>query len=152
MDIHTYLKEWAINYFKHRDIIPKNIEKVEDMGERVLIWYKERMEIILPIADLADFNIAHKSHEFINLIIFNTHKNFETLLKNWEDFIEFKNLKIFFINPFSEADHKWIISPSVHARISDESSLKRGLQSIFETVPTLTDEELEENIKAIEKI
>lgn len=152
MDIHTYLKEWAINYFKHRDIIPQAIEKIEPSDNKVLIKYKDRTEVILPLGNLADFNVSQKSDEFISLIVFNTSKNFDTLLRNWADFLEFKNLKLFFINPFSEAEHKWIIAPAVHARISDESSLKKGLQSIFETVPTLSEEELEENIKSIEKL
>jgi len=152
MDIHTYLKEWAINYFRNRDLIPGNIEKIEEQDAQVIIKYKDRMEIVQPLGNLAASNVSQKSDEHINLIVFNTHKNFETLLRNWEDFTEFKNLKIFFINPFSEADHKWIIVPAVHARISDETSLKKGLQSIFETVPTISEKELEENIKSIEKL
>lgn len=151
MDIHTYLKEWAVNYFKNRDLIPGNIEKIES-NDKIIIKYKDRTETIKPLGNLADFNVSQKSDEFISLIVFNTSKNFETLLRNWEDFIEFRNLKIFFINPFSEADHKWVIAPAVHARISDENSLKKGLQSIFETVPTISENELEENIKSIEKL
>ncbi len=152
MDIQSYLKEWALNYFKNRDLIARNIEKIDSNDGDLVIKYKDRTETVKPLGNLSDFNVKQKSNDYINLICFNTRNNFDFLLKNWEDFIEFLNLKILFINPFSETEHKWIISPSVHVRISDDQSLKKGLLAIFETVSVLHDEEIGDNIKNIERL
>lgn len=151
MDIHTYLKEWAVQYFKNRDIVAQKITAIEQKKDAVLIKYNDHEELILPYGNLEEFK-EQPSEKCINIVAFNVHKNFKVLLAKWDLLVKFPNLKIFFINPFSEADHKWIIAPAVHHRISDGASLKRGLQAMFETVPTITEEELEENIKTIQSL
>ncbi|MBI2545613.1 hypothetical protein HYV81_00340 [Candidatus Woesearchaeota archaeon] len=151
MDIHTYLKEWAVQYFRNKDIVARNIVSVEQGKDVVILKYKDHEEQIMPLGSLEEFN-EQPSQDFIDIIVFNSHKNFKVLLDSWEHFIRFPNLKLFFINPFSEADHKWIVSPAIHHRVSDEASLKRGLQAMFDTVATLDEAELKENLEAIESL
>jgi hypothetical protein len=41
---------------------------------------------------------------------------------------------MYFVNPESATDKKWMIYPHTHHKISDPSSLKLGLESLFSTV------------------
>ncbi|MBS3098379.1 hypothetical protein J4209_06315 [Candidatus Woesearchaeota archaeon] len=76
----------------------------------------------------------------ISLVIFNSKNNFNAVVDNWKKFINFKYFNIYFVNPFSQLDKKWIIYPHTHNRICEESSLKLGLKSMFEMVEPIGEE------------
>jgi len=85
--------------------------------------------------------LNEKKH--FGLIVFNTKENFDIIIENWDKLIKFNFLTIYFVNPFSSLDKKWIINPSVHHKICDESSLKLGLKSMFESVDVITEKEID---------
>ena len=43
-------------------------------------------------------------------------------------------MKMIFANP-SQPHKKWMINPMAHAKVCDESSLKRGLYALAEEAP-----------------
>ena len=71
-------------------------------------------------------------------------KNLDELYDNWDKYASIVSLKVYFINPSSSLEKKWVISPYVHSKISDKSSLKAGLNALFETVEPV----LQENVQS----
>lgn len=150
--IHDLLVEWTINYAKNRDVIDKNIETIEKDREGYDLFVKrkdrEQLFIITPfIKDINEVIGKLSPDKHISLVVFNSNGNFEVIARNWSKFIELKNFNIYFVNPFSQSDKKWIIYPYTHARISDSNSLERGLKSMFEMVEPITEEQLKTRLK-----
>lgn len=150
--IYDYLIEWTINYVKNRDVIDKKIENIEKNKEGYDIFVKrvdkEQFFIIRPfIKDIDEIIEKLRADKNISLVVFNSNENFEIIVENWNKFVDFKNFNIYFVNPFSQLDKKWIIYPYTHARISDSSSLERGLRSMFEMVEPITEEQLKIKVK-----
>ena len=65
----------------------------------------------------------------------------------WALLIKYQLLNIFFVNPFSNLDKRWIIYPYTHARIAEPEALETGLASIAENVEMISREEFEKRIK-----
>ena len=144
---HDILAEWAVNYIKNKDIIERKIENIEKNSEGYDIFVKrkdkEQYFIIMPfINDISEIMGKLSPDKSISLVVFNSHENFEMIVKNWGKFADLKNFNIYFVNPFSHLDKKWIVYPYTHARISDNSSLERGLRAMFEMVEPITEEQL----------
>jgi len=112
----------------------------------ILVTYKDRKENILAFPNL---NLLPESRikENVVAVTLNNRNNLETLYAKWSIFKNIQQFKIYFINPFSTTDRKWVINPHVHAKICDSTSLKIGLKAMFETVEPLTPELLEAKIK-----
>ena len=133
--ITDFLLDWAEQFFKSRDAFEKKIITLKKKQDHLEIEYKDKNVKIYMMPNLK------KSKELENntTITLNNRKNLDFLIENWNFFEKIEGLKIYFINPFSE-EKKWIISPIVHTKISDPSSLKIGLKSLFESVDTITEE------------
>lgn len=147
-----YLVDWIVDYLKNRDLLFRNIESVErnKEGFEVYIKFKEKEQffIVKPVIENID-EILSKFDEnrHFGLVLFNTMGNFDILLKNWKKFIRFKNLSIYFVNPFSNLDKKWIIHPYTHENICEKSALEKGLRAMFEMVEPLTEEQIKDKFK-----
>ena len=137
---------WAINYEKHRDIIPKkitNIEKDVD-GYNLKISYNEKEKFILVMPSLAnaeEIRFRLKSGRSVTIITINSEENLDFLVDNWKLLIDSPELTIIFINPFSLIDERWIIRPYIHNKISENGVLKKGIKTMFEIVAPITEEE-----------
>ncbi|MBW3012706.1 hypothetical protein KY325_00900 [Candidatus Woesearchaeota archaeon] len=136
------LKDWTLNYLKNKDIMLKRISTIEDKGSyilvknkdetHVIVIVKEKLDSVQPVLDdFKKYEALHKAQK-LTLILYNTKKNMELLLKSWDAFLEFPTLSIIFANP--AVNDKWIISPAVHHKIADKKSLKQGLISMFQNV------------------
>ena len=138
-----FLREWAVGYVKHRDILTKNIIYIKEELDRVIVKFKDKEQIFLirPTADNSLIQEINKDKN-INIVMLNSKENLDFLIKNWSKLIKFEKLTIFFINPFSGLDTKWFISPYVHDRICDKDSLKLGLKTMFETVESTTEKDI----------
>lgn len=134
-----YLVEWAENYFRSRDAFHKNIISIKHTLNGLIIEFKDKKENILAILDLINLEDSDIT-ENTNIITLNNRKNIDTLYDKWNKIVDFSSLKLYFINPLSTTEEKWIINPYVHAKIYDKDSLKQGLISMFETVEPLTEE------------
>ena len=145
--IYDFLVEWTINYVNNRDIISRKIEHIEKNkeGYDILVKFKDKEQFFIVKPFIKDINeITEKlaNEKNISLIMFNSLKNFGIISNNWKKFTELKNFSIYFVNPFSQLDKKWIIYPYTHERISDSNSLEKGLKSMFEMVEPITEEQL----------
>ncbi|MBU0758096.1 MAG: hypothetical protein KKF44_08560 [Nanoarchaeota archaeon] len=128
------LNEWAILYLRHRDSFKKNIIEILDEKNRLIIKYKDRTEECMIYPELDQLNIEKKDSPVL-IITLNKRKNADHLIKNWKLFSNFEKLKIIFINP--DKNVFWIISPHIHNKICDDSSLSLGIISMHESVETI---------------
>ncbi|MBD3259230.1 hypothetical protein GF371_01205 [Candidatus Woesearchaeota archaeon] len=136
------LKQWTLNYLKNRDIMLKRISTIEDKKDYILVKNKDETHIIVIVKEklgsirsvLDEFKKLEKKHKAqkLTLVLYNTKKNVDLLLKSWDAFLEFPSLSIVFANP--SVNDKWIVSPAIHSKIADKKSLKHGLLSMFQNV------------------
>lgn len=143
----SFLVDWTINFIKNKDAVSKKIENIENGkdGFDLYVKYKDREQYFIIVPNIDDIDaIIQKinNNSYVSIVTLNSRENFDVLLKNWSMLINFKFLNIIFINPFSELDKKWVISPHVHNKICDESSLKNGLKTMFEMVEPIEEQQL----------
>ena len=138
-----FIREWTVGYVKHRDILTKNIIDIKEEPDRVIVKFKDKEQVFLIRPTVDDSLVEEiKKDENISIVVLNSKENLNFLIKNWSKLIKFEKITIFFINPFSELDTKWFISPYVHNRICDKDSLKLGLKTMFETVESTTEKDI----------
>jgi predicted lipase len=142
-EVINVLKEWVVSYVKHRDMITKSIVNIKEDQDKVIVKFKDKEKVFL-IMPIVNDSVIEKINKDKNtgIIILNSKENLGFLIDNWKKLVKFENLKFFFVNPFSEPDKKWFISPYIHNKICDEDSLKLGLKTMFETVETITEKEI----------
>ena len=143
----SFLLDWTINFVKYKDSISKKIKQIENGkdGFDLYVKYidKENYFIIVPTIESIESLLNRLNNSFyFSIVTLNSNNNFKMLLDNWSKLINYKLLSIIFVNPFSELDKKWIIVPSVHDKICDESSIKCGLKSMFESTEAIDEEQL----------
>jgi hypothetical protein len=138
-----FLIKWARDFFKHKDLIRKDIIEMIQENNRLIIKFKTKTQITIPFNKLEDFfKEYYDKEEWISIITFNTKDNFDYLIHNWKRFIEYTKLTIYFINPESKTDKKWHLAPKTHSIIADPDSLKQGLESLFSTVDAISSNEI----------
>lgn len=142
-----FLREWTVSYVKHRDMIAKNIVNIKEEQDRVVVKFKDKEQVFLirPIVNDSLVEEIEKDKN-IGIVMLNSKENLDFLIKKWSKLIKFEKLTLFFINPFSELEKKWFISPYIHNKICDKDSLNLGLKTMFETVESITEKELMERI------
>jgi hypothetical protein len=132
------LKEWAINYIKNRDILVRQIEKIEENkdGWDIAVTAKTGMKFYLIVPKIEDFDGLLKKIDTSNItiIVFNTKANLDAVINNWGKIKGYPHLSIMFVNPNSELDKKWLVFPHTHDRVTEKASFKRGLKALFQTV------------------
>jgi hypothetical protein len=135
-NITNELREWTVNYVKHKDMILNKIEDIKENSDSITVKYDDKEVLFLIIPHLTNLNtfFKHEKDEEITLVILNTKENFNLVVKNWKKLSEYTKLKIMFVNPESSLEKKWIISPHFHSKICDETSLRSGLMTMFESV------------------
>ncbi|MBW2975382.1 hypothetical protein KY366_06705 [Candidatus Woesearchaeota archaeon] len=143
----SYLTEWTINFLKNRDLMLKNIELIEKDkdGFDVYVKFKDKEQFFISrpiIGDIDDILPKFDEQGHFGLVVFNTLSNFNSLVKNWGKLIKFKHLWIYFVNPLSKLDKRWVVCPCTHNNICDTSALEKGLRSMFETVEAITEEKI----------
>lgn len=144
MNPNDFLKDWVINFARHKDILTKNI--VEIAENPLTVKFKDKEIAYLTEPKLND-GLMQKIGENKCVVTFNTKENFDFFAKRFNEFSKFKGLVFYFVNPFSNLDTKWVINPYVHAQIADNASLKTGLKSMFEAVDPISEEEINEKFK-----
>ena len=145
--LHSFLVDWTINFIKNKDIVAKKIEQIENGKDNfdLYVKYKDREQYFIITPNIFDIDAIIQrinNTDYFSIVTLNSKENFDNILKNWSKLINFKFLNIIFVNPFSELDKKWIIFPHTHDKISDESSLKSGLKSMFDMVEPIEEQQL----------
>ncbi len=149
---HEFLKEWIISFIKNRDLIHKRVESIkeEDQGFDICIKFKDKEQffVVEPvIEDIKKTLSRFDTQRHFGLVVLNTSNNFNTLLSNWKDFVNIKNLCIYFINPFSNLDKKWIIYPHTHNNICEDGALEKGLRAMYAMVEPLPETKIKDKFK-----
>ncbi|MBS3129004.1 hypothetical protein J4410_07725, partial [Candidatus Woesearchaeota archaeon] len=119
------LLRWAKTYLEQKDIHKKEISSLtkEDPwdiilnlknGTRKLCKIEKQFdpEKLLPLLGI----------EPVFVFLPNTRKNFQMLVQHWQALKTFPKLCIFFVNPHSATETKWIIYPYTHDRITEKES------------------------------
>jgi hypothetical protein len=127
------LKEWIKEFIKHKDIFTKSIVEIKDVDKDFLVKYKDK-EVFFYVDEIFTEALKRLQNSIVSIAVLNTKQNFDTLIQNWHTLAKDETLTIYFINPNSKTDKKWIIRPSIHNKIADEETLKSGLESMFNTV------------------
>lgn len=129
------LLEWYAGFVKHKDIFAKKIEKIEQGKDCMLVHYKDQCEEAYPVPALENGNIPElKKEKRVTIITANTKKNLDLLVANWQKLARYPELTIYFVNPASTKEIKWVIRPNLHDKVADTDTLKSGLKSLFLTV------------------
>ena len=101
-----FLKDWAKQYFKHKDLIHKKIKEIKEKNNQEFILEKEDHTVDVQICPNLDSlkNVNGKNHIYI--VTLHNMNNINTLLKRWDELVHCKSCNIIFINPFSSQDTK----------------------------------------------
>ncbi|MDD5086553.1 MAG: hypothetical protein PHV16_02260 [Candidatus Nanoarchaeia archaeon] len=141
-EVVNVIKEWAVTYIKHRDIMLRTLIEINDNGNSLTVKYKDKEHLFILKPSLEESLIQGLDTKTTSIITLNSKENFNFLIDNWKKLVKFENLTFFFINPHSELETKWFISPYVHNKICDEDSFKQGLKSMFDTVEKTSEKEI----------
>jgi hypothetical protein len=145
-----YLLDWFVRYMKNRDIAFRRIANISEEGNKVFIEQKDGKKtyyIVEPFPEDYTKALETVKEDSKGLVVYNSSRNFELLLSGWKKIAEIKSLTIYFVNPFSKTDKRWIITPHTHNLISDSASLKLGLKAMYDMVEPITPEEVAELTK-----
>jgi hypothetical protein len=138
------LVDWTFNYLKNKDLYLKKIEVIEKNKKEYDIYVKfkdrEQFFVVQPIIeDIEDMFSKFNLEKYFGLVVLNTKSNLNSLVDNWKEFVKFKHLCVYFVNPSSKLDKKWIIYPHTHNNICEKDALEKGLNSMFGMVEELND-------------
>ena len=127
------LLTWCEQYIRSRDAMERKLKTLERKGDVIIAAYKDKAVTFLPQASLDEKNIPSDGHATI--VCVQTNANFNTLVNNFMAYAKNPHLTVIFLNP--QLNEKWSLKPAVHAAVADHSNLKAGLQTHFQTVPTV---------------
>ena len=127
------LKQWAIDYVRHKDAFQKKIVDIVS-NDHVKIKYKDKEELVLICPELSDSFAKLEKNLYVSVFTLNKKTNFNELLQRWHSLTRYEKLTIYFVNPSSSTETKWIIRPHLHNKIADDDSLKTGLESMYSMV------------------
>lgn len=145
----SFLKEWFIRFLQNRDLVRRNIVKVDSQeGPDFKVNYKDKAVnfSIMPVLEGSIFEKISSKENF-GIAALNNHQNLKFVHINWKRLAENQCLGMYFINPFSRADKVWILYPSVHDKVCDKSSLEIGLKAMSEMVEPINYEKVGERLR-----
>lgn len=130
------LKNWIITYFKSKDAHTKHITQIkEDAGMADLLVEGQKPKAVFIQPELKEIPPSLGRHTV--LVTLNTRENLQFVLKNWQELCKNQHLSIYFVNPQSKQEQKWVVFPATHDKITERKTLKKGLESLFATVETV---------------
>lgn len=144
-----YLSDWFVRFLKNRDLYFKKIKNIEQREDLVIVEEKTKTveyKLVPFTEDLKKLVGELNSDEHNGIVMYNNEGNFKAFMATWPQLVKVKNLIVYFINPFSKTEKKWMVYPMTHHRISEKESLKTGLRTMFETVETVSEEEVKKII------
>lgn len=159
MDIieYNFLADWLVKFLRNKDVISKSIESIEENINKHYLYvkYKDRVHIFLLFPFVEDEDILSKINEIkieyegsnVSIVMYNERKNLDFMLKNWTQLSKEEKLSVYFVNPFSLLDKRWIIFPKTHNSITEKTSLKKGLNALFSSVEEISKQELRRKLK-----
>jgi hypothetical protein len=143
----TYLVDWTEVFLKNRDLMLRKIKGIEKKENKLFVTFKDKEQIFMIYPTLTDIDTtALNSMKNPTFVMLNSEENIIWTLKNWAKLIQVKTLSMFFVNPFSEGDKRWIIFPNTHHQVTEPEALELGLRSMAEAVVKISKEEFSQKI------
>ncbi len=143
-----FLADWVTSYLKNRDLMAKSIESIEKGkdGFDVYVKFKDKEQFIFTIPTIGDLTDAlskmqNKEANYV-IVTLNNKSSLKGLINNWDKLVQYRFLSVFFINPSSSTDKRWIIYPYTHDKICEKSALSKGLNAMFEMVEPISEEDI----------
>jgi len=104
------LKEWIQLYLKNRDVLQRSITGFESLNGDLIV-HKDSGDVIFFIRPELDEieSLVDKARGKSGLVVLNTQKNLNAVLKNWDALSTLKELCIYFVNPI--VNEKWLLYP-----------------------------------------
>jgi len=131
------LCDWIVGFLKSKDVnarqitaIRKNEQGVDIVVEGAL---KSQHIIVKPVLGELDILESLKDRHAV-LVTTNSKENVEFLISNWDALAKYPHLCIYFVNPNSATDKRWVIFPATHNRIAERTALRKGIESMYATV------------------
>jgi hypothetical protein len=131
------LVDWIVEYLKSRDAMQRQITAIkkneQDVDVVVEGSLKNQYVIVQPeLSDISKLGLLKDKHAVI--VTANTKENVEFLITNWAELAKYPHLSIYFVNPNSSLDTRWVIFPATHDKITERKALRKGLESLYATV------------------
>ncbi len=136
-EVKDVLKDWIVEYVKNKDAMTRQITSIQKDAENVDVFVegtlKSQFIIVQPeLNDLGKLDSLKDKH--IVLVTANTKENAEFLISNWPELVKYPHLCVYFVNPNSSMDKRWVIFPATHDKITERRSLRKGIESLYATV------------------
>ncbi|MBT3405664.1 hypothetical protein HN419_00695 [Candidatus Woesearchaeota archaeon] len=129
----------------------RQISKIteEKYGLDVKFKHKDHKYHIEPfLDDVSLIKDLKKITDHSSLVVYNTEENFKYALTHWKEIVGIgRHFSLYFVNPFSKTEKKWIVFPQTHDQISEGQKIKDGLKSLSESVCQTTQKEVLEITK-----
>jgi hypothetical protein len=132
------LKDWFRHFITNKDLVFRKIASIDEgkKGFDLIIKNKDgtkRYILMCPKLTKEDIDKGSTKKDY-GLVCYNTKANVECVIEHWKTLISVPGSCVYFVNPYSEGDQKWIIMPYTHDKVSEMSALKLGLMSMFQSV------------------
>jgi len=124
------LVEWAEQYLRARDAFERAIVSIEKNKNGLEVTYKKK-ELTVLCQETLDVKAVPASGHVL-LAVTQSKVNFDALVAGFKSLAQNPTLTVAFVNV--KTTEKWLVKPHVHANVADPTSLKAGLQSLYETV------------------
>ena len=131
------LTGWIVEYVKSKDLMTKQITAIKpnEQDADVFVEGTLKSQYIIIQPELGDLNkLAALKDKHVVLVTANTRDNVEYLIAHWAELVQYPHLCVYFVNPHSSMDKRWVIFPATHDKITERSALRKGLESLFSTV------------------
>ncbi|HIH24476.1 TPA: hypothetical protein HA251_05560 [Candidatus Woesearchaeota archaeon] len=125
------IREWTIVYVRHRDLIARKLQTVDEKDDCVIFTFKDYELVAYPMEQLSLPPHAGKTGGKTLITTHQTKANVDALIKGWKSFAAVKDLTVIFVN--LSTNEKWLIHPHTHAQIAD-TNLEGGIRSIADGV------------------
>jgi hypothetical protein len=140
-----YLLDWFVRYTKNRDLVFRKISEIKEEGNKAIVKQKDGKEVhhyVEPFLEDAAELVKGIKEEHTGLVVYNTRENFEAVVNAWKELSGVRGLTVYFVNPFSKLEKRWIVNPHVHSKISEAEALEEGLNSMYVMVEPITKEDI----------
>jgi hypothetical protein len=136
------LKEWAVAFIRGKDAIKQQLVSIDERATLLAKYKDNKVQEFFAkeqIDDLHDVFAAAKKSDAdalysVHVVCYNTEHNLKQLIFHWKECAQHQRLFVYFVNPQSQTETKWVVNPWLHSRVSDDKKLETGLKSMFSMV------------------
>lgn len=150
------LYEWFLHYLKQKDLHFGHIKEIKHLKKDFFFVLKVKkgeeshefgyvsqtttgdVDVDSIIKYFHEEKPNHPKLQFSYIALLNSDKNFKFLNENWDKLLEFKFLKVYFVNPSTEMK-VWAVSPFSHNFVGGS---KKALKVFFDDLGEIKDSDL----------